>query len=82
MNIFKANTEALVATGIYHKEKKKVYYKYFKINYEHYLQVTSITSSYFVGQNKKKGRTATLLRNETTKRAAATGHSYSWGEMS
>lgn len=54
MNIFKANTEALVATGIYHKEKKKVYYKYFKINYEHYLQVTSITSSYFVGQNKKK----------------------------
>lgn len=25
MNIFKANTEALVATGIYHKEKKKKY---------------------------------------------------------
>lgn len=68
MNIFKANTEALVATGIYHKEKKKVYYKYFKINYEHYLQVTSITSSYFVGQNKKKAEQqlyyAMKLQNE------------------
>lgn len=39
MNIFKANTEALVATGTYHKEKKVqvYYYYYFKINFEHCL---------------------------------------------
>lgn len=82
MNIFEANTEALAATDIYHKEKKiHVYYNYFKINYKQCLQ-HDLIFLLFCWSKQEKGRIATLLSNETTKRAAATGHFYSWGEMS